>query len=81
MAIPTVNMAATGRNINMLRMRAGMTVHDVQSIMGFNTPQAIYKWLRGESLPTIDNMVILAAIFHVALDEIIVVDTNIVATA
>ena len=72
--MPTINMAATGRNINTLRKAAGMTVHDLQLRMGFNTPQAIFKWQRGDNLPTIDNLVILAAIFGVKLDDIIVVD-------
>ena len=74
MPIPTINMAATGRNINTMRVRAGMTVHDLQLIMGFNTPQAIYTWMRGDALPTLDNMVILATAFGVGLDDIVVVD-------
>lgn len=73
MMVPTINMAATGRNINDMRIRAGMTVRDMQMIMGFNTPQAIYKWLRGDAMPTIDNLVIIAAMFGVGLDDIIVV--------
>ena len=74
MDIPTINMAATGRNINILRNRAGMTVQDVQVTMGFNTPQAIYKWFRGDAMPTVDNLVILATIFGVKIDDIIVVN-------
>ena len=73
MLIPTINMTATGRNINMLRVRAGMTVRDVQTAMGFNMPQAIYKWMRGDAMPTVDNLVILAAVFGVRVDDILVV--------
>ena len=72
--MPTINMAATGQNINSLRKAAGMTVHDLQLALGFNTPQAIFKWTRGDTLPTLDNLVILAALFHVKLDDIVVVD-------
>lgn len=61
--MPTIDMAATGRNINTLRKAAGMTVHDLQLALGFNTPQAIFKWQRGDNLPTIDNLVVLATIF------------------
>ena len=70
--IPVINMAATGKNINMLRIRAGLTVKNVQDALGFNTPQAIYKWINGASLPTLDNLVILAAVLGVGLDDIIV---------
>lgn len=72
--MPTINMVATGRNICRLREAAGLTVRDLQEIFGFATPQAIYKWQHGVSLPTIDNLVVLATVFEVSVDAIIVVD-------
>lgn len=51
-------------------------MRDLQDIFGFATPQAIYKWQHGTALPTIDNLVILAAIFDVAMDDIIVIDVD-----
>ena len=59
-----------------MRQNAGLTVRDLQAIFGFATPQAIYKWQRGTAMPTIDNLVALAVIFGVSLDDIIVVDAN-----
>ena len=76
MVMPFIDTVATGRNIDRLRIEAGMTVRDMQMIFGFATPQAIYKWLHGASMPTIDNLVILAAMFGVTLDEIVVVETE-----
>lgn len=73
--IPVINMTATGKNIAALRVRAGLSVKDVQEIFGFATPQAIYKWQNGTAMPSIDNLVILAAIFNVTIDEIIVYQT------
>ena len=75
MEIPFVDTVATGQNIDRLRIAAGMSVKDMQMIFGFATPQAIYKWIHGTSMPTIDNLVILAAMLGVTMDEIIVVDT------
>lgn len=46
--VPTINMEATGRNIRRLRENAGLTVKDIQDIFCFATPQAIYKWQRGD---------------------------------
>ena len=73
--IPFVNTVATGRNIDRLRIAAGLSVRDIQMVFGFATPQAIYKWIHGTSMPTIDNLVILAAMLDVTLDELVVVDT------
>ena len=70
--IPVIDMTATGTNINTLRINAGLTVRDLQDIFGFNTPQAIYKWQRGRALPTVDNLVVLAAVFGVRIDDILI---------
>lgn len=65
-------MAKTGQNIVALRKKAGLSVRDLQDVFGFATPQAIYKWQHGAALPTIDNMVVLAALFGVKIDDILV---------
>lgn len=70
--LPVIDMTATGMNISRLRKNAGLSVRDLQDIFGFSTPQAIYKWQRGLAMPTLDNIVVLAAVFGVALDDIVV---------
>lgn len=77
--MPTIDMVATGINIMRLREAAGLTVKDLQDIFGFATPQAIYKWQHGTALPTIDNLVVLAAVLGVPMDEIIVIDADVKA--
>ncbi len=74
LSIPAIDMIKTGENINILRNKAGLSVKDLQDIFGFGTPQAIYKWQRGIALPTIDNLVVLAAVLGVRMDEILVVN-------
>ena len=72
MNFPVVNMERTGQNIASLRRQRGMSVRQLQDMMGFSTPQAIYKWQRGETLPTVDNLVALSAIFAVPIDAILI---------
>lgn len=74
MPIPVVNMAATGRKILALRKECGYSVKDLQKVFGFTTPQAIYKWQQGQSMPSIDNFLILSALFEVPINEILVAD-------
>ena len=71
-AYPVINMIATGQNIQRLRVQSGLTVGNLQQIFGFSTPQAIYKWQRGTALPTLDNMVILSAVFNTNINNILV---------
>ena len=70
--IPVINMTATGQNIIRIRKKAGVSVRMIQDALGFSTPQAIYKWQNGTAMPTIDNLVALAAILNVTINEIIV---------
>ena len=72
--IPIIDMVKTGQNIMNLRVAAGLSVKDLQDIFGFATPQAIYKWQHGTTLPTIDNLVVLASVFRVSMDDILVTD-------
>ncbi len=73
--LPVIDMVRTGQNIGRLRKQVGLSVRDLQDVFGFATPQAIYKWQQGVALPTIDNLVVLAAVLQVRLDDILVTDT------
>lgn len=81
MVIPFVDVIATGQNINRLRLAAGMSVKDLQIVFGFATPQAIYKWIHGTALPSIDNLVILAKILNVTMDDIVIVGETVIMHA
>lgn len=76
MQLPVVNMQRTGENISALREARGLTVRQLQRLLGFATPQAIYKWQHGETLPTIDNLVALSAILGVPISDILVTDNK-----
>jgi len=77
MNFPTIDPALTGANIMKLRKAAGLSVRDLQIAFGFNSPQAIYKWQNGTALPTIDNLLWLAAMLHVRIDDILVTDHSV----
>ena len=74
MGFPTIDLMRTGADIVRLRKAAGLTVHDLQMVFGFNSPQAIYKWQNGAALPTVDNLIVLAALLHVRIDDILITD-------
>ena len=76
MIIPTIDMIRTGENINRLRQDAGISVRELQEVFGFATPQAIYKWQHGTTLPTIDNLVVLARILGVSMEDILVLEEH-----
>ena len=72
--MPIIDMQRTGENIKHLRKQNNLTVRELQDIMGFETPNTIYKWQHGDTLPTVDNLVVLAAIFKVKVDDILIIE-------
>ncbi|MCR5006147.1 MAG: helix-turn-helix domain-containing protein [Clostridiales bacterium] len=73
--MPIIDMVATGANIKKMRIAAGMTIADITDACGI-TAGAVCKWQRGDAMPTIDNFIILAAIWHTKIDDIIITAVN-----
>lgn len=73
---PSIDLVATGKNITRLMNLKNLKVSDLQEAFGFEYPQAIYKWKRGECLPTVDNLIVLAVIFETTIDKILVIRKN-----
>ena len=72
---PVLDMAATGAKIKNLMGERGISVRDLQSLFNFPYAQAIYNWLSGKNMPTIDNLVVLAQVFDVRIDDLIATRT------
>jgi transcriptional regulator with XRE-family HTH domain len=71
--IPTIDLLATGKNIQRLRKQAKIPVSRLADKMGI-TIMAVYKWQKGNCLPSLDNLVALSSILNVRMDEIIVIN-------
>ena len=69
---PVIDLVATGSNIQRLRQERGLTVRDLQRYFGFEEPRAIYKWQKGETLPSVDNLYALGILLEVPMDGILV---------
>lgn len=65
-----VDMKATGRKIRELRIQKNLKVNEFAEIM-HSSQNTIFKWQRGECLPTIDNLLVLSSLFDIPMDEII----------
>lgn len=68
-----INMEATGKRIKELRLARNLTVEQLCEYFS-TSPQAIYKWQAGKSLPSLDNMMVLCDIFQTRVEDIVVRD-------
>lgn len=69
---PVIDPVATGQNILRLRKEKGLTVRALQEWFGFDAPRAIYKWQKGETLPSLDNLFALSVLLEVPMERILV---------
>ena len=69
---PVLDLAATGAKIKTVMKDKGITARELQIIMDFPYVQTIYNWFAGKNMPTIDNLVVLAKILSVPMDELVV---------
>ena len=67
-----INLEATCKRLDDIRKEKGLTVRDIQHYFGFSTPQAVYKWMSGQALPCLDNLVILADLYRCKVDDMII---------
>lgn len=70
----SIQLKETGNRIKELLMTNGYSVRDIQQVMGFENPQAVYKWISGKSLPSVDNLLILSKVLHTSIEDILVFD-------
>lgn len=71
-AHPVIDMKGTGKNIEKLMKEEGVTPKIFARIMGWEKPQAIYRWYYGETLPTIDTLAVLSRILNRPIESILI---------
>ena len=67
-----LDLEATGTKIKKLMKQRGITPRQLQIILDFPYVQTIYNWFAAKNLPTLDNLVVLAQVLGVTMDDIIV---------
>ena len=67
-----INVAATSKRLDDIRKKKNLSIKDIQHHFGFETPQAVYKWMTGKAMPCLDNLVILADLYQCKIDDMIV---------
>jgi transcriptional regulator with XRE-family HTH domain len=72
---PVLDVDATGAKIKSLMKQRGITPRQLQVILNFPYVQTVYNWFSGKNMPTIDNLIVLAQVLGVTVDDIIVTKT------
>lgn len=68
----SLDAVQTGRKIQGAIKRSGYSIRELQGMLNLSCPQPIYRWIRGSTLPSIDNLYMLSRILGVPMDELLV---------
>lgn len=71
MVTVAIDMELTGKRIKQCITENDSCVVDLANYLGV-TLNAVYKWLHGQCLPTIDNLVAIANYFGTTIDDLVV---------
>lgn len=68
----SLDMVQTGKKLHYIFIKNGCTVKDIQFFLNLACPQSIYRWLKGQTLPSIDNLYRMAEIFQIHMEDMLV---------
>lgn len=74
-SLPVIDVQATSKRLKEIREERGITVAEIQQMLGMQNPQSIYTWENPNRkyLPCLENLVALAKIYDVSLDDLIII--------
>lgn len=69
---PNIDMKMTGLRLKRLISNAGYTVKDIQNYLHLSCPQPVYRWYKGQILPSVDHLFMLSELLNVHMEELLV---------
>ena len=69
-----IDMKKTGIRIQKYAGKYGYSVKYIQEYLGLSCPQPVYRWYKGQVLPSVDNLLKLSELFHTHMEDLIVKD-------
>ena len=72
MSYPSIDPKLTGRKIKHFVAREDLTSTEVAERLGLASRSTFYKWLRGDALPSLDNLYALSLLLRVPINDLIV---------
>ena len=74
MSFPVIDLVKTGNNIKRISKESGFSADMIRDLLGISDKSNVYKWFRGEVLPTVDNLLAMSILFGVTINELIVTE-------
>lgn len=66
-----IDLVKTGELLKQKIKVAGYSVKEIQNMLGLSCPQPIYRWFKGQILPTVEHLHRLSKILNVHMEELL----------
>lgn len=70
--LTTLDVVLTGRKIDHAIKQGSYSINELQGMLGLSCPQPIYRWIKGQTMPSIDNLYMLSRILGVPMEDLLV---------
>lgn len=67
----TLDAVLTGKKIHSAVKQSGYSIKELQETLGLSCPQPLYRWFKGQAIPSIDNLYMLSRILEIPMDELL----------
>lgn len=69
---PVIDSQVTGEQLKVLCKKHGLTAKRIQECLCLGSPQTVYDWFQGRTLPSLENMVALSELLDCSVEELLV---------
>lgn len=72
MSVQVIDTKQTGSRIKEMCKERNVAPNELKERMQFTSVTPIYKWWEGKSVPSLDNLVILAKVLETSIESLLV---------
>lgn len=76
MPYQSIDMKRTGEHLRKIVYQSGYSVKQIQEYLHLSCPQPIYRWFKGQILPSMDHMFMLSKLFCVYMEDLLMPNNN-----
>ena len=68
---PNIHLKGTGIYLKRLTRQKGYKVRDLQRLLHLSCPQPIYRWFKGQVLPSVDHLYTLSRLLCMHMESLL----------
>ena len=68
----TLDKEMSSKKLHTAIIRSGYSIEELQNMLQLSCPKTIYRWIQGDTLPSMDNLYKLSLILNTSMENLIV---------